>query len=258
MSQGTRKLKTLLAECNSFSECLDSLYEVVSGHGFTQVLYARQPVNPRIDQNRWLPLRLNVRNFPKGWAETWRQYEEHDPYYHACFNGTLPFDWRNVQESDRLKPMEREAWRYLADFGLARGMTIPIHLPDGKFAVVSGIVDRPTADWDRMFSDYYDSMFQLTHIFNDMLVERDFVNEVEMAEQSILSPRERECLRWAARGKTSPEIAMILNRSVDTVRLHIKNAMLKLDASTRTHAVAKAVHLGVLGVEDSITSSCHM
>lgn len=246
MSAATQELRDLLEECNDFGECLDALFEVVSGLGFTQVLYARQTVRPRIDHDRWVPLRLNVRNFPKGWQATWRQYEEHDPYYHACFDGTMPFDWKNVQNSDQLNPHERQAWQYLADFGLARGMTIPLHLPDGKFAVVSGIVDRPNANWEQIYADHYETMFHLTHVFNRVLVDRDFADQVETAQHSILSPREQECLCWAARGKTSPEIAMILDRSVDTVRLHIKNAMLKLNASTRTHAVAKAVQYGVV------------
>ncbi len=246
MTAASDKLGELLAKTNNFEESLDALFEVVSELGFTQVLYARQRMKPRIGEDRWVPLRLNVRNFPKNWEGTWRQFEEHDPYYHACFNGTLPFDWRNVQNSDTLNPIEKKAWKYLADFGLTRGMTIPLHLPDNKFAVVSAIVDRPNANWTEIYENNYETMFTLTHVFNDWLEERKFVDQVETAKCTILSPREQECLCWAARGKTSPEIAMILDRSVDTVRLHIKNAMLKLDASTRTHAVAKAVQFGVL------------
>lgn len=239
-------LRGKLNDCNDFQQCLDALHEVASGLGFTQVLYARQIVKPQIDSERWSPLRLNVRNFPNGWENIWREYECHDPYYHACFDGTLPFEWARVQRNERLNAKEREAWKYLADFGLARGMTIPIHLPGGKFAVVSSIVDKSDADWSAIYEANYENMFHMSHIFHDTITDRGFADQVDVAIPNILSPRERECLRWAALGKTSPEIAMILDRSVDTVRLHIKNAMLKLDASTRTHAVAKAVQLGVL------------
>ncbi|MDM8167668.1 LuxR family transcriptional regulator [Roseovarius sp.] len=246
MDKWTIKLRDGLKDATGFQQSLDTLYEVVQDLGFTQVLYARQVVNPRLSEHEWVPLRLNTRNFPKGWEHTWRQFEAHDPYYHACFNGTLPFDWSDVQSNDKLRHKESEAWQYLADFGLDRGMTIPIHLPDGKFAVVSAILDRSNVDWDSLYENTYDTMFHLTHMFHKTISQRGFVDEVEVALPNILSPREGECLRWAALGKTSPEIAMILDRSVETVRLHIKNAMLKLDASTRTHAVAKAVQLGVL------------
>lgn len=239
-------LREKLGACQDFQQSLDALHEVASDLGFTQVLYARQIVKPQIDNERWRPLRLNVRNFPKGWESIWREYECHDPYYHACFDGTLPFEWRQVQTNERLNDKEQAAWRYLADFGLARGMTIPIHLPNGKFAVVSGIVDKSNADWSNIYEANRETMFHMSHIFHDTITQNGFADQVDVAIPSILSPRESECLGWAAMGKTSPEIAMILDRSVETVRLHIKNAMLKLDASTRTHAVAKAVQLGVL------------
>lgn len=239
-------LRQTLGKQENFQQCLDALFEVVSDLGFTQVLYARQTMKARISKDRWTPLRLNVRNFPAGWERKWRDFESHDPYYHACFEGTLPFNWDRVQSSGRLNNKEREAWKYLADYGLSRGITTPIHLPDGKFSVVSAIVDRSTANWSEIYEANYETMFHLTHLFNETIISRGFADQVETAEPSILSPREIECLRWAALGKTSPEMATILDRSVDTVRLHVKNAMLKLGSSTRTHAVAKAVQLGLL------------
>jgi DNA-binding response OmpR family regulator len=55
-----------------------------------------------------------------------------------------------------------------------------------------------------------------------------------------LNDREVETLTWAARGKTSAEIASILGLSKRTVDFHIDNARAKLGASTRTEAVGKA------------------
>jgi DNA-binding response OmpR family regulator len=55
-----------------------------------------------------------------------------------------------------------------------------------------------------------------------------------------LAQREIETLTWAARGKTSAEIAQILGLSKRTVDFHIDNARAKLGAATRTEAVIKA------------------
>jgi DNA-binding response OmpR family regulator len=55
-----------------------------------------------------------------------------------------------------------------------------------------------------------------------------------------LGKREVETLTWAARGKTSAEIAEILGLSKRTVDFHIDNARTKLGVATRTQAVAKA------------------
>jgi DNA-binding response OmpR family regulator len=55
-----------------------------------------------------------------------------------------------------------------------------------------------------------------------------------------MSDREVEALTWAARGKTSAEIAMILGLSKRTVDFHIDNARVKLGATTRIEAAIKA------------------
>jgi DNA-binding NarL/FixJ family response regulator len=56
-----------------------------------------------------------------------------------------------------------------------------------------------------------------------------------------LNDREIEALTWVARGKTSIEIAQILNLSKRTVDFHVDNARNKLGVSTRTEAAIKAV-----------------
>lgn len=56
-----------------------------------------------------------------------------------------------------------------------------------------------------------------------------------------LTQRERECIHWTANGKTSGEIAIILDISEYTVTFHLQNAISKLGASNRAHAVALAL-----------------
>ena len=58
--------------------------------------------------------------------------------------------------------------------------------------------------------------------------------------QVNLTEREVETLTWAARGKTSSEIAQILGLTKRTVDFHIDNARLKLNTTTRMHAAVKA------------------
>lgn len=60
-------------------------------------------------------------------------------------------------------------------------------------------------------------------------------------EDVRLSERESETLTWAARGKTSSEIAQILGTTKRTVDFHIDNARAKLGVANRTEAVLRAV-----------------
>lgn len=64
----------------------------------------------------------------------------------------------------------------------------------------------------------------------------------------LLSPREREVLRYIAEGKTDREIAGSLKRSHKTVARHAENILLKLRARNRSHAVAKALTYRIIGL----------
>jgi DNA-binding response OmpR family regulator len=55
-----------------------------------------------------------------------------------------------------------------------------------------------------------------------------------------LNDREAEILAWAARGKTSAQIAEMLGLAKRTIDFHLDNARAKLGARTRTEAVVKA------------------
>jgi DNA-binding response OmpR family regulator len=55
-----------------------------------------------------------------------------------------------------------------------------------------------------------------------------------------LNDREAEILTWAARGKTSAQIAEMLGLAKRTIDFHLDNARAKLGARTRTEAVVKA------------------
>jgi len=56
-----------------------------------------------------------------------------------------------------------------------------------------------------------------------------------------LTPRERDVLRLLADGLANEEIGKRLFISAETVRTHVRKAMEKLDADTRTQAVARAL-----------------
>jgi DNA-binding NarL/FixJ family response regulator len=63
---------------------------------------------------------------------------------------------------------------------------------------------------------------------------------------AALTQREREALRLLADGLSNEEIGKRLFISSETVRTHIRKAMSKLDADTRTQAVAKAIRQSLI------------
>jgi DNA-binding NarL/FixJ family response regulator len=65
-----------------------------------------------------------------------------------------------------------------------------------------------------------------------------------------LSNREREVLDMLAQGLTGEQVAEQLVLSAETVKTHIRNAMSKLEAHTRVHAIAIALREGYISPPD--------
>ncbi|WP_454634475.1 response regulator transcription factor [Bradyrhizobium cenepequi] len=82
--------------------------------------------------------------------------------------------------------------------------------------------------------------------FHTHLSERTIATSVAVEDAATLSQRERQCLAWAARGKTLAEAAVLMDITPRTVAFHLENARRKLGAVTIAHAVAQAVRRGLL------------
>ena len=68
----------------------------------------------------------------------------------------------------------------------------------------------------------------------------------EWPDAAKLNEREIETLTWAARGKTSAEIAIILGLAKRTVDFHIDSAREKLNVATRIEAAVKAARVRLI------------
>lgn len=129
----------------------------------------------------------------------------------------------------------------------AGAIVIPLHLSYGQIAVVSfQPVDSEHTDLSWEFGEYGELLGVCARRFISSYVK--VMNKSQWISPDVrLSKRENECLRWAAVGKTDGEIAVILSRSCATIRFHIHNAAMKLNAVNRSQAVFKAGQLGYLG-----------
>jgi PAS domain S-box-containing protein len=124
-------------------------------------------------------------------------------------------------------------WTRFLDGGGMRGV-FPILLPNGLERNVLFRARAHVQPGRHLIS------FQMTHAALDP--EPLEVAQLGPAEQ--LTFREREILTLLARGTTAAAIASKGSLSAGTVKTHIRNAMRKLDAHTRPHAVALAIGLG--------------
>jgi len=81
------------------------------------------------------------------------------------------------------------------------------------------------------------------------LLDKPRLREVRKASApstSLLTPRERDVLRWVSLGASNKVIAQKLVISPSTVRTHVESVFRKLESSTRAAATLKATQLGLL------------
>ncbi len=125
-------------------------------------------------------------------------------------------------------------------------IVVPVHMPLGGLGAASIIPrQKSTTDLSREFKEYGE--------FLSLAIQKFIRGYVSLLAPprtlicpGVLTKREVACVRWAAVGKTDVEIGMIISRSRATVRFHIHNAALKLDAVNRSQTVYKAAQLGYL------------
>ena len=74
----------------------------------------------------------------------------------------------------------------------------------------------------------------------------DLINhEANLRDVSMLTVREQEVLQGLMVGRSNKEIATQLNLSEVTIKHHLKGLRSKLGARNRTHAVCRAIELGI-------------
>jgi len=129
-------------------------------------------------------------------------------------------------------------------FVIYTGLTDPDLLGAAFRSGARGLVAKPAG-----LPVLVDALRKVTPADKAYLID-DLFNSIVLYENhngKTLSTRESEILGLLARGLTGEEIAQRLVLSPETVRTHVRNAMGKLEARTRTEAVVKALEREEIG-----------
>jgi DNA-binding CsgD family transcriptional regulator len=153
---------------------------------------------------------------------------------------TEPFQWGlNFGKSTLSRP-QRELFEDAARFGIVCGFTVPIHDGRGSIAAVTFAADEPRSAAFSRRVDAHRQTLQLMVMYFHAHVRRKLSPD-RIINGVSLSPRECECLEWAAQGKSAWEIGRILGITRRTVAFHLENAKAKLGVHSICQAVARLV-----------------
>jgi len=180
--------------------------------------------------------------YPPGWVARYAHQDFYgaDPVLRQCLRTTRPVPWHRLVPFDGDEAANAVMAQARAH-GLASGVSVSLHTGDGEVGVFSlaGPADDAAARVQAEDAAPY-AQVMAGHL-------HDALRRVSVPKETVdLSERERQCLRWAADGKTSWEIGTLLDISERTVNFHLNGVMEKLGVFNRQHAIARAVLLGLI------------
>ncbi len=242
MSQFDRTLEYMdqLQHADTAAAVCETLLGVTSHFGLTALMAGTvpQPGTPRGQQKDHVLLC----DWPVEWLERYvsRNYVDHDPVVSHMKDLQAPFQWREASRAIRVDRDSGEVMGDASEFKLRDGLAFPLVTLEGQIVMVSlggEAVQLSGAEFGLV------SLVSTYAIGRAMQLHTQAVNTIDHIE---LTPRERECLKWAAVGKSEWEISQILGISEHTSEKHLLNAKSKLGAVNRVQAVAEAIRRGYI------------
>jgi DNA-binding CsgD family transcriptional regulator len=223
-------------------ELFSFLVDAASIEGFAFVAYGVLTYREPKQLVHMLPPFIAL-NYPTFWQHRYaaQKYCEIDPIVVHTPHIGGPYLWRWLPNWFSLDAVQQRIMKEASAAGLKNGVSVPLHGPWGRVAVVSFASNYEDVNPQARLGHLAALATQFHASFANRSVKGD-------GEPIRLSKREKDCLRWTAEGKSSWDISAILLISENTVNFHLKKAMRKLGTSSRTVAVIKALGLGLIGM----------
>lgn len=210
-------------------------------YGFSRVLIG---LLPKYDAE--LSSAMIVSNYPMAWRNRYDQsrYATIDPVVIYSFQNVRPVVW---DESLYCTPRQREFREEASAYGLSRGITFPLHGPQGQFGTFSLAVDAQDIAGT---SRHINAMIPKLSILKDVILQSalDSSSKLTGAKVISLTTREKEILKWCAVGKSSWDISRICGCSEANINYHFASINTKFGVASRRAAAVKAVSLGLISL----------
>ncbi len=247
--------------CSSTDELKFTLQEIIEDFGFSSF-------NMLDAGNAHVDVPYYIGTTPENWVQTYisNGFVHVDPCVTRVRRSNTPFSWAEVDVPQYDGSGRKSgAWKVMEaahDHGFTEGFVVPFHYTDPLGRVFSSSSAFYWSDPVKKYRFLLSRKRYDLHLIMIYWAQRaiDIIAEQHRNRQSLLetqadprtavalTDRERDALSWAARGKTVADTADILFISQATVETHLRHAIAKLHASNKTHAVVKAIYLGLIDV----------
>jgi DNA-binding CsgD family transcriptional regulator len=211
--------------------------EATVAMGFTWFALV-QHLHPR----QWSEMAICLHNCEPDWPGNYAEQKLYrdDPIVLACAMSNVGFCWSELPAMLRLTPAHHRMLARYAAAGVGEGLTIPAHIAGEPIGSCS-FAPRTGVEFPR--ASYLSGQVIGAFAFQAARRLAGLVRAMPPMHRP-LTPRQRDCLIWAIRGKTDWEIGQILGLSPDTVTQHLDLARQRYGVGKRLQLAIQAIHSG--------------
>lgn len=191
---------------------------------------------------------VRLHNYPDQWVSYFdgNKLNLSDPIHRASQRVVAGFRWEQLPQLIPITPADRQHLMRARDNGLAAGFTVPAHIiGEATGSCTFAIGDRVEFPEDALLEA------QMVGLAAFDAARRILLGEIGMpAHHKPLTDRQRDCLIWAARGKSAWEISLILGIREETVIKHLKHALNRYGVQRRSSLLIRALFDGTISFAD--------
>lgn len=239
-------MRALVDELRGTSNLRDAATVLRSSAQLTQmthvavILDASHPDAPTDEDGESLVEQLG---WPRAFIDEWihKGFAARSPAVVRARLEHLPFIWFAAAATE-----DSAQATALRGLGITTAVSVPVRLPRGRFALVTWMGPGDEAVARQLLEWAGPELLLLAHYFLE-LVRRRWETPTVSEDLARLTSRELQCLTEVAKGASDSEAARALGLTARTIRFHLQNAGAKLGARSRSHAVALATQLGIVG-----------
>lgn len=241
-------LLSLIAEARSVQEVWDlatSYFQPLGfsrmNYGFTRFLHERNLGDP----DDAIFLTTGDANYARRYF--YNGLYARTPAYRWAVSNTGSCTWSWVREAylaDKLPPEERDAVEQNAAMGVHAGISISFPESSKRSKGALGLIADPGLaheDVDALWGARKDEMLAVAHMMHLKIITLP-----QPVQKRSLTERQRQALEWVADGKTTQDVALLMEVSPAMIEKHLRLAREALSVETTTQAVAKAALLNLI------------
>ena len=229
---------------------MDHLHNVCSKIG-RRYGYDYYAVLVRFNRLDGPPVCVQMREYVNDWSDHYEKnrFIFYDPTVRIATKCLTPFLWssKTYQElRDKLFDYEKNVTNDAIDFGMTDVFCAPFISSPGSYGLVR-FVNAKGAHWsvsglDFLRRDIPEVYLLASYIFESVLRIHNATTDFNIE----LTEREKDVLSFTASGKNPAQISDVLKISSNTITKHLSNIRNKLNTINTTHAVSKAILLGLI------------